>query len=220
MVFLQGPSSTFFFSHSKISPMISFPPKTSMSICQPVPPVLSSPALGSLRSTWHICRGCPTGTLHLAGFEIKLLILLSKPAPPPALQSPTTAPSFTQIMAFLHPLFHWAIKLCLFFLLSSSLSCALNSVLTVTIWAPHRWLGTSSDCSALYLFFTISSYPAARLAHSLDHGIYQRFKDKNRSQHGIPGWPVLSWPFPPLLLNVKSSIPCYPAPGLSNTSVP
>ena len=58
MIFLQGPSRTFSLL-TRFPPIVSFSPKTSMRICQPMPLVLSSPDLAALRSFWHMCCGHP-----------------------------------------------------------------------------------------------------------------------------------------------------------------
>lgn len=77
--------------------MISFSLKTSMSICQPMPPLLSSSVLVSPRSSQHIRGGRSMGTLHPASFEMKHLVLLPRPAPPLVLQPQSTALLFTRL---------------------------------------------------------------------------------------------------------------------------
>jgi len=83
MVFLQGPSRTSSLLTRRFPPIVSFSPKTSVSICQPMPLVLSSPALVALRSSWHICSGRPwvlhtqpTVKLNSSSFSPNHLLLL------------------------------------------------------------------------------------------------------------------------------------------------
>ena len=83
MAFLQGPSQTSSLLTRRFPPIVSFSPKTSMSICQPMPLVLSSPALVALRSSWHICCGRPwvlhtqpTVKLNSLSFSPNHLLLL------------------------------------------------------------------------------------------------------------------------------------------------
>lgn len=157
---------------------ISFSPKTSVSIWQLMPLILSSLTCSlSQELLIYICGEHPMGMLYPASFEIKFLILLPKPAL--ALYSNPSGlypylPRWPSAKWGGFPLlpFPICLQVCLFFLLNFSLTCAPTFILSAMAWAPCKWLGSSlSYHLVLYLLSVTYFYLAAGVAHSLDYAI-------------------------------------------------